>query len=103
MNLLDSIKTSNIKDGAKIAFGFAVLTGSMFLVYSLGYWFGSHCVEGDSVCLNDIASRYTPGTAITIFFSILVACFFLGQLSPALKKIGEGMDAAGRIFKILDR
>lgn len=76
----------------------------MFLLYSLGYWFGSHCVEGTDVCKQSISGgRYTPGTAITVFFSVLVACFYLSQLSPALKKIGEGMEAATRIYKVLDR
>lgn len=82
----------NIKAGAKIALGFALVSASMFLLYSLGYWFGSHCVQGTSHCNPDISGgKYSPGTAITVFFSVLVACFYLGQLSPALKKIGEGM------------
>jgi len=102
--MLEGNKSENLKAGAKIAFGFALLSSSMFLLYSLGYWFGSNCVEGNSHCSPSVSGgRYSPGAAITVFFSVLVSCFYLSQLSPALKKIGEGMDAAGRIFKILDR
>ena len=103
-NTLAESKNDSIKAGAKIAFGFALLGASMFLLYALGYWFGSHCVEGTHICSPNVSGgAYTPGTAITVFFSILVACFYLSQLSPALKKIGEGMDAASRIFKVLDQ
>ena len=38
-----------------------------------------------------------------MFFAVLVSCHNLSQLSPALKKIGEGQQAAARIFSILDR
>ena len=76
----------------------------MFLLYALGYWFGSHCVEGTRHCTPSVSGGpYSPGTAITVFFSILVGCFYLSQLSPALKKIGEGMNAAARIYQVLDQ
>ena len=33
----------------------------------------------------------------------MMSCIYLAQLAPALKKVGEGVDAASRIFKIIDR
>ena len=73
----------------KIAASYALMISSMFLLYSLGYWFGSGCVEGTNGCLQSISGKlYTPGNVITVFFAVLVACFYFGQLSPALKKIG---------------
>ena len=61
-------------------------------------------MEGTGICSPNVSGgKYTAGTAITVFFSILVACFYMSQLSPALKKIGEGMDAASRIFQVLDQ
>lgn len=80
------------------------MSASMFLLYSLGYWFGSHCAEGSSNCpVSTSGKLYTAGDVITVFFAVLVGCFNLSQLSPALKKIGEGGQAAARIFSILDR
>lgn len=82
--------------------------GLLFLVilceYSLGFWFGSHCVEGSSICpVSLTGEKYTGGTVLTIFFSILMAGFNLSQLTPALAKIAEGRSAAKRIFSIIDR
>jgi len=82
----------------------AFMSASMFLLYSLGYWFGSNCAEGNSSCPPSTSGKiYSTGDVITIFFAVLVACFNFGQLSPALKKIGEGRAAAARVFNILDR
>ena len=80
------------------------MLSSMFLLYSLGYWFGAGCVEGTNGCTASISGKfYSPGNVITVFFAILVACFYLSQLSPALKKIGEGREAASRIYNIIER
>ncbi len=46
---------------------------------------------------------YSAGNVITVFFAVLVGCFNLSQLSPALKKIAEGRQSAARIFDIIDR
>lgn len=68
----------------------AFMSSAMFLLYSLGYWFGSNCAEpNNSSCPQNISGKtYSPGDVITVFFAVLVGCFNLSQLSPALKKIG---------------
>ena len=74
----------------KKAVKFAVVAGlgigSMFCVmlmsYSLGFWYGSHCVEVTHVC--DSGQKYTAGDVLVIFFSILMAGFNFSQLTPAL-------------------
>lgn len=85
--------------------GMGVLFFAMLASYSLGFWFGSLCVEGTSSCLNSNAgdTKYSAGDVLVVFFCILMAGFNLSQLTPALQKITEGMTAATRIFKILDR
>jgi ATP-binding cassette subfamily B (MDR/TAP) protein 1 len=98
------VKDENETFGLKIAASFGLMNGSMFLLYSVGYWFGSNCVEGNSNCpASASGGLYSPGAVITVFFSVMTACFYLSQLSPALKKIGEGKQAAARIYKVLDR
>jgi hypothetical protein len=83
------MEVESLQAGMKVAAGFGMLSGSMFIIYSLGYWFGSNCVEGNSHCSPEMSHQtYTAGNVVTIFFSILVSCFYLSQLSPALKKIG---------------
>jgi ATP-binding cassette subfamily B (MDR/TAP) protein 1 len=80
------------------------MSGAMFLLYSLGYWFGSNCAEGNSSCPPSTSGKvYSAGDVTTVFFAVLIGCFNLIQLSPALKKIAEGGQAAARIFAILNR
>ncbi len=69
--------------------------------YSLGFWYGSHCVEVTSVCQS--GQKYTVGDVLVVFFSIIKFGFCFQQLTPALEKIGQGCEAAARIFAIVDR
>jgi ATP-binding cassette subfamily B (MDR/TAP) protein 1 len=89
---LDEVRTNSIKFGAKIAASMAFMSSAMFLLYSLGYWFGSNCADpNSSSCPTSVSGKlYSAGDVITVFFAVLVGCFNLSQLSPALKKIGEG-------------
>ena len=82
-----------------------VLFFAMLASYALGFWFGANCVEGTSSCLNDGPNdkKYTAGDVIIVFFSILMAGFNFTQLTPAIQKITQGMTAAARIYKIIDR
>jgi hypothetical protein len=60
----------------------------MLASYGLGFWYGSHCVEGTESCPPGISGqKYTAGDVLVIFFSILMAGFNLSQVTPALKKI----------------
>ena len=88
-----------------IGIGIGTLFGFMFMSYSLGFWFGSNCVEGTETCPKSLngGNVYSAGDVLAIFFSILTAGFNFTQLTPAIKKISEGRSAAARIFKIIDR
>lgn len=88
-----------------LGIGIGTLFFAMVASYSLGFWYGSHCVEGSGICpahLNG-GSSYQAGDTLIIFFSILMAGFNLSQLTPSLKMISEGRVAAFRIFAIIDR
>ena len=102
----------NLMEASKKSFKYAVMSGlgigGVFFVllasYSLGFWYGSRCVLGADNCSRQVAGqKYTTGDVLTIFFSILMAGFNLSQLTPGLKKITEGRQAARRIFAIVDR
>ena len=89
-----------MKEGA----GIGGIFGVMFASYALGFWYGSKCVMGNENCpLDIIITKYTPGDALVVFFSLLMAGFNLTQLGPSLEKIAKGRNAAARIFAILDR
>jgi hypothetical protein len=71
----------------------------MLSSYALGFWYGSNCVEGTESCSPSISKQnYTAGDVLVVFFSILMAGFNLSQLTPSMKKIGEGRQAAARIY-----
>jgi ATP-binding cassette subfamily B (MDR/TAP) protein 1 len=46
---------------------------------------------------------YSAGDVLVIFFSIIMGGMNLSQLTPCLKKFGEGQAAAARIYAVLDR
>ena len=75
----------------------------MLAGYSLGFWYGSNCIEGNTHCPPNQGMKYTTGSVFTVFFSIMMIGFNVSQLPPSLKKIAEGQAAAARIYKILDR
>lgn len=88
------------KAGAGIGLIFFVMLSS----YALGFWYGSRCVIGADNCpISIIVNRYTPGDVLVVFFSVLIAGWYLTQVGPSLEKITQGRNAASRIFAILDR
>jgi hypothetical protein len=71
-----------LKFAAVAGLGIGSMFAVMLLSYSLGFWYGSHCVEGTSVC--NSGQTYTAGDVLVVFFSILMAGFNFSQLTPAL-------------------
>lgn len=94
------------QNGCRYAFfsglGIAGIFFVMLASYSLGFWYGSRCVLQAENCQAG-GQIYTTGDVLVVFFSILMAGFNLGQLSPAFKKIAEGKQAAARIYQVIDR
>jgi len=98
---LIAVTKKALKFGAISGLGIGSMFCVMLMSYSLGFWYGSHCVEVDNVCSS--GQTYTAGDVLVVFFSILMAGFNFSQMTPALKKIAEGRQAAARIFTIIDR
>ncbi len=43
------------------------------------------------------------GDVITVFFSILLGAFYLGQAGPNVQKLAEAQAAAAEIYDIIDQ
>lgn len=43
------------------------------------------------------------GDVITVFFSILIGAFYMGQAGPNLQKLAEAQAAAAAIYEIIDQ
>ena len=75
----------------------------MLASYALGFWYGSLLVERREPNSVSESGFYTAGDVLIVFFSVIIAGFNTTQLSPAMKAIAKGRQAAARIFKIIDR
>ncbi|KAM9697563.1 phosphatidylcholine translocator ABCB4-like isoform 2-T6 [Dama dama] len=76
---------------ANISMGTAFLL--IYASYALAFWYGSTLV---------IAKEYTIGNAITVFFSILIGAFSIGQAAPCIDAFANARGAAYAIFAIID-
>jgi len=66
----------------------------IFGVYSLALWYGSKLI---------IDNQMTGGDVLTVFFSVLMGAFALGQSAPSLEAISKGQGAAAKIYATIDR
>ncbi|XP_027429375.1 phosphatidylcholine translocator ABCB4 isoform X4 [Zalophus californianus] len=91
---LENAKKIGIKKAisANISMGIAFLL--IYASYALAFWYASTLV---------IAKEYTIGNAMTVFFSILVGAFSVGQAAPCIDAFANARGAAYAIFNIIDR
>ncbi|XP_008587624.1 PREDICTED: multidrug resistance protein 3 isoform X2 [Galeopterus variegatus] len=91
---LENAKKIGIKKAisANISMGIAFLL--IYASYALAFWYGSTLV---------ISREYTIGNAITVFFSILIGAFSVGQAAPCIDAFANARGAAYVIFDIIDK
>ncbi|XP_035936817.1 phosphatidylcholine translocator ABCB4 isoform X2 [Halichoerus grypus] len=90
---LENAKKIGIKKAisANISMGIAFLL--IYASYALAFWYGSTLI---------ISKEYTIGNAMTVFFSILVGAFSVGQAAPCIDAFANARGAAYAIFNIID-
>ncbi|EGR27069.1 hypothetical protein IMG5_202500 [Ichthyophthirius multifiliis] len=94
----------------KIACSYGILSGcglgimfcTMFLDYSLSFWYGSKLI-GEQKFNETFSRAYTQGDVFVVFFSIMIGGFSMGQAGPCLNNFSQGKQAAKQIFKVIDR
>ncbi|KAK2176084.1 hypothetical protein NP493_686g01047 [Ridgeia piscesae] len=92
-NLIEA-KKFGIRMGIISAIGIGLIFFIMFCAYALAFWYGSKLVrEGEM----------TAGNMITVFFSLLIGAFSLGNATPNLQTFGAGRAAAHALWQIIDR
>jgi ATP-binding cassette subfamily B (MDR/TAP) protein 1 len=89
--------------------------GIMFAMYGLGFWYGVKLIMDDresEACRQcppldyDCAAncvRYNAKALLTVFFSVLIGGFQLGQTAPYTEALTMAMSAAGAVYRIIDR
>ncbi|XP_011362486.1 phosphatidylcholine translocator ABCB4 isoform X3 [Pteropus vampyrus] len=90
---LENAKEIGIKKAisANISMGIAFLL--IYASYALAFWYGSTLI---------ISKEYTLGNAMTVFFSILIGAFNVGQAAPCIDAFANARGAAYVIFDIID-
>ncbi|KAL4480720.1 hypothetical protein ABPG72_014495 [Tetrahymena utriculariae] len=104
-------------------FGLGLTFLTLYLDYSLCFWYGSKLMEDETINHN-FDRKYNQGDIQTIFFAIQIgslnnyfclllnqffynyiikAGFSLGQAAPCLKNFSLGQQAASKIFELLKR
>ncbi|XP_054670399.1 ATP-dependent translocase ABCB1-like [Grus americana] len=90
---LEDAKQIGIKKAitANISMGAAFLL--IYASYALAFWYGTTLVLNDD---------YTIGNVLTVFFSILIGAFSIGQTAPSIEAFASARGAAYTIFNIID-
>ncbi|XP_051812259.1 ATP-binding cassette, sub-family B (MDR/TAP), member 4 isoform X2 [Acanthochromis polyacanthus] len=90
---LEDAKQMGVKKAisANIAMGFTYLM--IYLSYALAFWYGSTLVLSD---------EYTIGNVLTVFFTVLIGAFTLGQTSPNIQTFASARGAAHKVYAIID-
>ncbi|XP_045683945.1 ATP-dependent translocase ABCB1 [Phyllostomus hastatus] len=76
---------------ANISMGGAFLL--IYASYALAFWYGTSLV---------ISGEYTIGEVLTVFFSVLIGAFSIGNTSPSIEAFANARGAAFEVFKIID-
>ncbi|KAK1334928.1 hypothetical protein QTO34_004500 [Cnephaeus nilssonii] len=76
---------------ANISMGAAFLL--IYASYALAFWYGTSLV---------LSEKYSIGKVLTVFFSVLIGAFSIGQASPSIEAFANARGAAHEIFKIID-
>uniref|UniRef100_A0A671FV25 ATP binding cassette subfamily B member 1 n=1 Tax=Rhinolophus ferrumequinum TaxID=59479 RepID=A0A671FV25_RHIFE len=90
---LEEAKRIGIKKAitANISMGAAFLL--IYASYALAFWYGTSLV---------LSGEYSIGQVLTVFFSVLIGAFSVGQASPSIETFANARGAAYEIFKIID-
>ncbi|XP_030879928.1 ATP-dependent translocase ABCB1 isoform X3 [Leptonychotes weddellii] len=90
---LEEAKRIGIKKAitANISIGAAFLL--IYASYALAFWYGTTLV---------LSREYSIGKVLTVFFSVLIGAFSIGQASPSIEAFANARGAAYEIFKIID-
>ncbi|KAM9386940.1 ATP-dependent translocase ABCB1-like [Phaethornis superciliosus] len=90
---LEDAKRLGIKKSitASISMGAAFLL--IYASYALAFWYGTTLVLTDD---------YTIGKVLTVFFSVLIGAFSIGQTAPSIEAFASARGAAYTVFNIID-
>jgi ATP-binding cassette subfamily B (MDR/TAP) protein 1 len=71
----------------------------MFGTYALAFWYGSTLIAHGTI--NSVSGTpWTGGDVVTVFFSVIMGAFAVGQAGPNIQAFASGRGAAHKIFSV---
>ena len=99
---LDEATGVSIKYGIYSAFSYGAFMLCLTASYGLNYWLGSVLVDRE-VTNTNMGRSYNLQDVVTIFFAIVNGGTSMGHISPCLKALAVGKEAASAIYEIIER
>ena len=99
--LVNSMEAA-ISNGLTSGLGMGIVFALIYIAYAVAIWYGAYLIANKSWNSNTNAN-FQAGDVLTVLFSIIFGSFALGQASPNLKAINDGLVAAGELFWLIDR
>ncbi|KAL0985500.1 hypothetical protein UPYG_G00157680 [Umbra pygmaea] len=93
---LEDAKNFGIKKAITTNVSIGLTQFVIFGAYALAFWYGTKL----SV---DEPQNYTIGKTITVFFSVMIGAFSLGQAAPNLEAIAKARGAAYEVYGTIDQ
>ncbi|CAB4414464.1 unnamed protein product [Rhizophagus irregularis] len=91
---LEDAKLSGVKSSILNSFGIGTNEFILNSAYGLAFWFGSTQIINDET---------TSGKVISVFFSVVAACFSVNQIMPDIMAINSAKGAGGKIYETIER
>ncbi|KXS12912.1 P-loop containing nucleoside triphosphate hydrolase protein [Gonapodya prolifera JEL478] len=91
---LQEARKWGVRLGAITGGGMGSLFGTEFILYGFGLWFGTTLID---------AGEYDGGQVMSVFFSMLIGVYAIGQMAPEIEAIASATGAAYRVWETIDR
>ncbi|XP_023931974.1 multidrug resistance protein 1-like [Lingula anatina] len=86
----------SVVTGLGMGLTFLILYGA----YALAFWYGATLIE---VFYNTLGKDgMSPGSALTVFFCIMIGSFSIGNAAPHLASVATAKGAAATLYKVID-
>ncbi|XP_031432823.1 ATP-dependent translocase ABCB1 [Clupea harengus] len=92
---LEDAKNFGVKKAISTNVSMGLTQFVIFATYALAFWYGTKL----SI---DEPENYSIGRVITVFFSVMIGAFSLGQGAPNLESIAKARGAAYEVYKTID-
>ncbi|KFV74482.1 Multidrug resistance protein 1, partial [Dryobates pubescens] len=92
-NRLEDAKRLGIKKAISASISMGVAFFLTYSSYALAFWYGTTLILSDD---------YTIGKVFTVFFSILLGAFGVGQTAPSMEAFASARGSAYAIFSVID-